>query len=49
MLKNIDVEICFLFWGSCLVYDLFCRIGFVIFFESNILVVIFVCIFEKIY
>lgn len=49
MLKNIDAEICFLLWGSCLVYDSFCRTGFVTCPESNTSAVTLVCISEKIY
>lgn len=44
MLKNIDAEIRFLLWGSCLVYDSFCRKGFV-----NTSAVTLVCTSEKIY
>lgn len=49
MLKNIDAEIRFLLWGSCLVYDSFCRKGFVTCPESNTSAVTLVCISEKIY
>lgn len=49
MLKNIDAEIRFLLWGSCLVYDSFCRTGFVTCPESNTSAVTLVCISEKIY
>lgn len=49
MIKNIDAEIRFLLWGSCLVYDSFCRKGFVTCPESNTSAVTLVCISEKIY
>lgn len=47
--RNRVAEIRFLLWGSCLVYDSFCRKGFVTCPESNTSAVTLVCISEKIY